>query len=462
MPQPSSRALLGEAGSFALQRPYVVPGHIGQCDNLRKFEPILARHTNVEPKPLGGEQRIRQAVLLSFCDPFPQQCLELPTLSRRQWQHLLRWLDLSGLALYFFDRLVELQLTHLLPAPVLTRLLENLQDNTERTHGMAAESIAIQQGFKDAGLRYAILKGLSLCPSSVPRPELRSQMDLDFLVAEEDLPQARDILAHRGYRLYESRKTCWEYKLNEKPGFALKDLYKNTGSWMVELHIEAGTFCRASALDCVEWREFYGFSMPVLSPIDLFLQQGLHAYKHICSQFCRAAFLVEFRRHALFRHDDDAFWDETLSAVNANPRALQALGVVTLLITRVMGEFAPEALTKRTLQSLSPAVRLWVELYGHRAALGSFPGSKLYLLLQTELEAAGAPMNRPLWQFLIPLRLPPAVIQAFPNETPYLRLARYRMRAGLLLSRLRFCTLAGLRFALELRRWRRHLNRIAQ
>ncbi len=462
MPPPSSRALLGNDGSFDLQRPRVVPGDSGQSEDLRTFAPISARHTNVEVKPLRGEQRIRQAVLLSFCDPFPEQCMELRTLSRRQWRHLLRWLDFSGLALYFFDRLVELRLTHLLPAPVLTRLLENLQDNTERTHGMATESIAIQQEFKDARLRYAILKGLSLYPSSVPRPELRSQMDLDFLVAEEDLPQARNILARRGYRLYGASGRSWEFKRNEKPGITLKDLYKNTGSWMVELHKEAGTFCRASALDRVEWREFYGFSMPVLSPIDLFLQQGLHAYKHICSQFCRAAFLVEFRRHALFRHDDDAFWDETLSAVKANPRALQALGAVTLLITRVMGEFAPEALTKRTLQSLSPAVRLWVELYGHRAALGNFPGSKLYLLLRSELPAAGAPMNRPLWQFLIPFRLPPAVIQAFPNETPYLRLGRYRMQVNLIWHRLRFHIVEGLRFALELRSWRRHLNRIAQ
>ena len=91
---------------------------------------------------------------------------------------------------------------------------------------MIAESIAIQQEFQEARLSYAKLKGLSLWPSSVPRPELRSQFDLDFLVAEESAPEARKILEQRGYRLYVISGRSWEFKLNEKPGVSLKDLYK--------------------------------------------------------------------------------------------------------------------------------------------------------------------------------------------------------------------------------------------
>jgi hypothetical protein len=360
------------------------------------------------------------------------------------------------------DRLVELQSTHLLPAPVLTRLLRNLEDNTERTRGMVAESIAIQQEFKDARLRYAVLKGLSLCPSSVPRPELRSQMDLDFLVAEEDLPQARSILARRGYRLYGTSGGSWEFKRNEKPGITLKDLYKHLDSWVVELHVESGASSRDSLLEHREWRELYGFCMPALSPVDLFLRQGLHAFKHICAEFARAAHLVEFRRHVLFRAGDSAFWDALHSAANENPRAPLALGVVTLLITRVMGEFAPEALTRWTVDFLPPSARLWVELYGYRAVLGSFPGSKLYLLLQSELDAAAVPASRPLRQSLLPSRLPPPVIRAFPNEALSVRLGRYRMQANLTLNRLRFHIVEGLRFAWERRRWRRRLNRVTQ
>ena len=59
---------------------------------------------------------------------------------------------------------------------------------------MIAESASIQSAFQKAGVSYAVLKGFSLWPVSVPRLELRSQLDLDFLVSEESADQARQIL----------------------------------------------------------------------------------------------------------------------------------------------------------------------------------------------------------------------------------------------------------------------------
>ena len=85
-------------------------------------------------------------------------------LSRKEWTDLLRWLDTSGLALYFLDRLKELDLLELLPPAVLTRLRQNLADNTERINEMIAESAEIQRRFQEARLSYAVLKGFSLCP----------------------------------------------------------------------------------------------------------------------------------------------------------------------------------------------------------------------------------------------------------------------------------------------------------
>lgn len=459
MPQLSSRARAHDSGSFESQRSCVVPAQAEQPGDVKTFTPVFAPHSKVKTKSLLSEQRIRHAALLTLFDAFPQPCLELETLSRSQWQHLLRWLDLSGLALYFFDRIGELQLGDSLPASVFARLRQNLHDNTERTHGMIAESIAIQEQFQEAGLRYAILKGLSLWPSSVSKPELRSQFDIDFLVAEDDLPEARKILARRGYRLYGMNGRSWEFKRNEKPGIRLKDMYKDTGSWVVELHAEPSGSYSAPILERLEWRGLSGFPMPTLSPVDLFLRQGLHAYKHICSEFARVAHLVEFRRHVLFRFHDELFWEELRWAGDQNPRVCVGLGVTTLLISQVMGEFAPEALTRWTVRCLPRSAKLWVEWYGHRAVLGSFPGSKLYVLLQTELEAVGVMAERPVRRLLIPSCLPPPVIRAFPNEAMSVRLGRYRMQVNLILSRLRFHVVEGLRLAWEFRRWRRHFNR---
>ncbi|MFL6307789.1 MAG: nucleotidyltransferase family protein [Candidatus Sulfotelmatobacter sp.] len=409
-----------------------------------------------------GEQLTREAVLLTFCDPLPQRCSRLQHLSSREWQHLLRWLDLSGLALYFLDRLIELQLGHWLPPSVLGRLQRNLIDNAERTRSMIAESIAIQKEFQEACLSYAKLKGLSLWPSSVAKPELRSQFDLDFLVAEESAPEARRILEQRGYRLYAVSGRSWEFKLNERPGITLKDLYKAQPSHAVELHIDSRVPGHPSVMDRIERRELCGLSMPVLSPVDLFIGQGIHAYKHVCSEFSRTAHLLEFRRHVLTRRDDDAFWIQVQAAAGEDPRASLALGVITLLITYVMGDFAPDGLTIWTVERLPQPVQMWVNMYGYRVVFGNFPGSKVHLILQRELEVAGFAARRSLRDTLFPSRWPPPVIRAFPNETLSVRLGRYRMQIRFILLRLRFHVVEGIRYGWEIHRWHRFVNRLAR
>jgi hypothetical protein len=447
--------------------PFAVPIHATHGNTPKTFasHPLqlgILRTKALSREKLSHDQLIRKRVLLTFLDPLPQQCWQLQNLSTSQWRQLLCWLDYSGLALYFFDRIAELHIGYLLPEPVFARLQQNLIDNTKRTNSMIAESIAIQQKFQAESLRYASLKGLSFWPSSVPKPELRSQFDMDFLVAEKDVVAARKILERMGYRLYANNGRSWEFKRNEFPGISRKEMYTDTGSWAVELHVEPGALSSSSQLERLEWRDLGGFRMPVLSPMDLFLGQGLHVYKHICSEFSRAAHLLEFRRHVLFHRDDASFWNTLQSKALENPRSRLGLALVTLLITQVMGEFAPESLTSWTVDRLPRSMRLWVETYGRRAALGSFPGSKLYLLLQPEIEAAGLSSKRSIRQSLIPSGLPPPVIRATPNETFSTRFGRYRMQLSLIFGRLRFHLVEGARFVLESHRWRRRLKQGAR
>jgi hypothetical protein len=418
-----------------------------------------ALNSDIALNKMSREKSMREAVLLSFCDPIPEPCWRLQNLSEKEWAKLLVWLDISGLALYFLDRMTEMQRCDMLPSNVLARLQGNLRDNIERTQGMIVESVAIQTEFQAARLFYATLKGFSLCSSSVPRPELRHQFDLDFLVAEKCAPKAREILERRGYRLYAISNRSWEFKINETPGIHLKDMYKDLPGRSVELHVEANVSESFSTLQRTEKRDFYGIAMPVLSPVDLFLGQGLHAYKHVCSEFSRTAHILEFRRHVLARHGDDHFWTALQSAVEGNSRVTQRLGVVTLLITHVMGDFAPAAFTSWTVLRLPSPVRLWVKLYGHRTVFESFPGSKLYLLLQSELEPTGISAKRSLRQALLPLRLPPAITLPSPGETLSVRTRRYRIQLRFILSRLCFHMVEGLRYTWESYRWLQNMNR---
>jgi hypothetical protein len=405
------------------------------------------------------KQQIREAVLQSFCDPIPENDFRFPTLSNREWNGLLKWLDVSGLALYFLDRMRELQLSARLPAKVLARLEQNLQDNQERTQGMIDESVAIQQQFQETDLTYATLKGFSLCPHSVPRPELRHQFDLDFLVAQRSAAGARKVLESQGYHLHAKSGRSWEFKRDDAPGH-MRNLYKNLPCRSVELHIEAETTERESLLERIEIREFHGIRMPVLSPVELFVGQGLHAYKHICSEFSRASHLLEFRRHVLSRRGDDCFWKEVQSRVEENSQTGIGLGIVTLLITRTMGEFAPETFTSCTVDRLPKMMYLWVDVYGSRVVFGDPPGSKLYLLLRSELKFEGARPKSSLRRALLPLRLPPPVVRGAAGETLCARMSRYRLQIYFVLFRLRFHIVEGLRYLRETYRWRRHVGRV--
>jgi len=457
----SNRILSKETESGALTKPTAVPARPENVEQTCSCGSSWSVNEKGELQAQTREQWILSAVLLSFCNPLPEQCLQLVHLSAIEWRNLLTWLDISGLALYFLDRLMEQGLRDRLPEAVFGRLQQNLTDNTKRTRGMMDESVAIQRGFQEAGLSYAVMKGFSLTPDSVPRPELRHQFDLDFLMAENSAPEARRILERRGYRLYAISGKSWEFKRNESPSGGMKDMYNDVPSRVAELHLEANLKDKPSILDRAVPRPFSGITMPVLSPVDLFLGQGLHAYKDICSEFSRAAHLLEFRRHVLARYEDDLFWRELQLVAESSPRAYLGLGVVILLITHVMGDFAPQALTSWTVGRLPISVRLWVNLYGRRSVFKKVPGNKLYLLLQRELEASGVPAKRSIRKSLFPSRLPPVIVRGSGDETLSRQIARYQLQLRFILSRLQFHVVEGLRYAWESYRWRRQLSRIA-
>jgi Uncharacterised nucleotidyltransferase len=443
------------------------PSHLSRADgsdeaDVQRLTVMRTLSTDTAQLSRRRELQLREAVLLSFCDPTPDACTRLSTVSQTEWPRLLRWLDTSGLALYFLHRMAELEQTGILPRAVHARLQQNLSDNAARTESMIAELSAIHREFQRAALSFAMLKGFSLWPSSVPRPELRSQLDLDFLVAEESAPQARLILEARGYHLRAISGRSWEFKKNETPGTTLKDLYKDVPCRSVELHIEGGLDSRSSLLARAEIFRFRDLHLPVLSSVDLFIGQGLHAFKHVCSEFSRTAHLLEFRRHVLSRRDDAGFWSTLRSRAEEDQKTVIALGVITLLITQVMGEFAPKSFTTWTVDPLPSCVRLWVRRYGTQAAFASFPGNKLYLLLQKELTTAGSPAQRSLRQALLPFSLPPLIVHAQPGETLLARLRRYRAQISFILFRLRFHVVEGFRYLRESLRWRQQLSEAAR
>ena len=460
MPQSGSRSLPGNVGDARPQGLFGLSLVGGAAVESRGPRLRFSRLGSEIPS-LTREQQIRLAVLRVFSDRADERIFE--SLSPRDWQRLLCWLDLSGLALYFFDRIAKSERADLLPDEVFSALERRLIENAQRTRSMIAESIAIQRGFQASGVNYAIVKGLSLWPNAVSNPELRLQFDLDYLVAEEDLRAAQNVLTGIGYQPRVSSEDCLKFIRNEQRCLTLRNVYKDTGSWAVELRAAPAALEAASPLSRLERRELFGLSTPTLSPVEVFLRQGLHAYKDVCSQFFRLALLVEFYRHVLSYRDNDAFWTALRGEANENPRAALALGVVTLLIAQVIGDFAPEALTHWTVDQLPRPARLWVTTYGRRIVLSSFPGSKLYRLLTSEIGAEETATEGSRGRPPVSPRLGPSAKLDSPREAfsarlmRFIRMIPYRTQLDLMPNRLRFYSVEAARLAWETHRWRRLL-----
>jgi hypothetical protein len=303
----------------------------------------------------------------------PQYLDRLLALSPGEWRKASRWLDVSGLTLYFAHQVNELDLQGSLPVAVNQRLQQSLSDNRVRMKSLLQESAALQAEFQRAKISYAVLNGFSLCPLSVPMPELRHEFDLDFLVDESSASKAREILEQADYSLYRN---------------SVK-IYKNGSGHTVKLHVDTVLPGRESVLDRREYREIEGVTMPVLAPADLFIRQGMHVFEEVCSPFLRASHLLEFYRSVCAHRDDSGFWAEVRSRAEEDPTCVFGLGVVLQLIESVMEGEVPSKLAMWTMLCLPAAAQLWIALYGKSCVYGLPPGSKLYLLLQRELEKAG-------------------------------------------------------------------------
>ena len=405
-------------------------------------------------EPSTEQERLRRAVLLSFQDGPSSHLSQLLRLSARQWYALLQWLDTSGLALYLYDRLEYLKLIDCLPAEIADRLRQNLADNSQRTNSMFAEAVQIQELFRQENLEYLLLKGFSLVPFSVARPELRSQLDLDFLITADAIDKARRILEDRGYVVHAVSGRSWEFKTTHPHAGSLRDLYKDRPARNIELHVEARPGEVGTRVADGEWRIVCGYEMPVLPATQLFLGQVNHLYKHVSTGFFRCSHLLELYRHIAARHDDAEFWSDVNKVVQCNERLVLPLGVTTSLLTQVMGEFAPQALVQY-VDRLSTPVLLWTEKIGPRCAYATWPGNKLHLLLQREITAENIAKRASLPQALLPRKLPPPIAHPPENEKLAARAQRYWQQLAYILFRLRYHIVTGVQYAWELVRWRR-------
>ena len=423
---------------------------------------MILESLQIETKRRTRSLRLKEAVLASFREPRSAVFARLLEFTARDWQRAAYWLDVSGLALYFLDRLVSLDATSCVPCSIIRQLEQKMTDNRGRTAALFDDALAITQSLAREGVECALLKGVTLPAESVPDCALRLQMDLDLMIRRPDAELAERILITFGYSLDVVSGNTWEFKAGPSGQYGIKHLYQARLERALDVHVvpddsnsDSNRLRRARRLS------IRGEQLPALCVVDAFIYQAKHLYKHICSDHLRASWVLEFWRHVCTRCDDTEFWRQVKLAADQEPGAKTAIGSAILLASHVFGPFAPEELCSWSMD-LPPAIGIWIQLYWRRVLLSDTPRHKLYLLLRRELSSNSHAEERVRRRLLLPLQWPQRITRPLESDTFTDCLRRYWTQARFSFHRLCFHLVEGIGFGMELRRWHRRLAEASQ
>ena len=403
-------------------------------------------------------RQLAEAVIATFREDDVYAHRQLAGFGIRVWRRSFRWLDATGLALYFLDRLKSFGLEDAVPLEVITGLETRLADNKQRAADLFDEFLRINRAFQDAGLRYVNLKGFTLVPDYYPDPSLRCQFDLDFLASSADAPRCRDILERFGYVITGHSENVLEFKAGSSQVPSIHDLYKTKPQRSVEMHFvssghtavefEGGLLARSQS------HTWSGAKFPALADTDMFIAQAHHLFRHVKSEWTRISWLLEFKTYVAARRNDTQFWNDVRMRATTVADGTLAVGVATWLATEAFGEFAPRELTNWSMWAIPNPVRLWLECYGTEVLLADFPGTKLYLLLNGELSREGSLGDKLVLRKVFPLRCPPRVTHSSGRGIGQ-KVRATLAQGSYVLFRLRFHIAESSRYLLEVLRWKR-------
>ena len=419
---------------------------------------------------MAGEQTPAEAIVrfLSFSSDSHDSVPRIEKFTRRQWEHVQPWLDDAGLAFYVLERLKKTNSTAVIPPSVLSRWERNFAANQARVDHMSLRFQEINQRFHDRGVRYEVVKGFSLVPEFCPYASLRHQADLDYLVADESLPDAQRVLRDAGYESRDSvsGKECIFVTPGAKPSRgdcsylpeAPHAVELHTDIWDNEMH-ELQPIPKLFSAGQAKLRHWNGLWFPAQTDEDAFLLQVLHACRHLFTQWIRVSHLLEIAYFLNRRRSDTDVWARAEKRVGENAIVREFVVIVVELATRLFAVPVP-GLVQDWGARIDRRSRVWVEHYGRNWVLGElpayrfrwFPQSKLVLFLQQQYRSAPVKAGLEKNDSLPPSRF--SRILSSLRLKPALLLNREWRKRHLLVRRSVFYALAQARYICEIPRWR--------
>jgi hypothetical protein len=404
---------------------------------------------------------------LSFSGDHREPCKAIENFTRCDWEHAQRWLDDTGLAFYFLRKIKNNNSADILPPFVLQRLERNLASNAARIENMSYCFNEINQHFDKSAVRYEVVKGFSLIPEFCPNASLRHQADFDYLIDQQSLPSAQQVLLGVGYTPRESL-SAKEFKFVHPGKEAARgdEQYSPLAAHAVELHTDIwdsqlhglADLSKLFTVQQATLRQWNGFVFPSQTDEDAFLLQILHACRHLFAQWIRMSSLFEIGYFLNRRVSDTALWERVERRLQDRAVLRELVVIITELVARLFDAPVPP-LIKIWGSRIRPAPRIWIDNYARTWAFGGlpayqfslFPRSKLVLFLQQQYKdpSAGAESSHRSWTASPRAsRLASAI-----RSKPTLLFNAGLWREQLLLRRTIFFALAKARYICEIPRW---------
>jgi hypothetical protein len=208
-------------------------------------------------------------------------------------------------------------------------------------------------------------------------------------MSAHDADRCHDVLADLGYSLARYSEHVWEFEAGYSKSRYPMNIYEVPPPRAVKIYAVSPTKAshRVAYQQLLDkrLRNWNGCTFPVASNADAFINQSLHIFGRICSEWTRLSWLIEYKRCLDFWREDDTFLQEVLQKAQSSPDRVLAMGIALALIKRTLKAIIPSSLEESTIPKLNASIRLWIEQYAAEALMADYPGTKRYRFLKALL-----------------------------------------------------------------------------